>query len=126
MLVVCLIALHRSRVVQASTPSISQASKHLSLPPAGGSQGANCLGNTAGAATSRHRLVTTRTAVQWQERSMRPDSLAEERTLSGQGFHCGGGTGKDQPVRSPFTLLCTFAFVGQKGTENKNLTAGYF
>ncbi|KAK2519656.1 hypothetical protein Q9233_011876 [Columba guinea] len=45
---------------------------------------------------------------------MRPDSLAEERTPSGQGFHCGGGTGKDQPVRSPFTLLCTFAFVGQK------------
>ena len=53
---VCLAARRRSGVLRASIPKVTAC---LSLPPAGGSQGKNCLGNTAGAATSCHRLVTS-------------------------------------------------------------------
>lgn len=67
--------------------------------------------------------MTSRTAVQLQERNMRvcvaTALQGEERGAAGQGVCRGGGGGEDRLVGSPLTPLHAFAFAGKEGTEKR-------
>lgn len=83
----------------------SQKFWHTS-PPAGGSQGAHCLGNTAGAATSCHRPVTSHTAEQEQSSVQQPCKERSSVQLSRVSAKAWGRTGLAGSLFTPLRTFC--------------------